>query len=545
MGTLIIIIIGILSLIVATMAAREKWYKNRKGKGWLIGFIASMIVVILVPLELWLQLITGKEVEEKIDQAREANQQEHAELSEEMSALSQTVIDAMGGVEYKELARIQAERLNSLVKHGIENAIELIDLGEYDKADVYLENALLAEESDSTRFALIYFYWGIINHLKNNKFMAIVCYSAALSYRSSLCDIWNNLSAALDDIGQTYLALRYNLTAINCNRFKTSYWFNRGNYARKLGLDNEAINSYKQALGIDPGYINAIINLSSVYSSQGNYTKAIELINIGLKYDTCNYILLGNRAFLKGELNELVPALRDYDRAIDCNPKSDSAWYGKGVILDKMNKLHKAIESYRMTVDINPNNSTAWNNLGYDLDEIGDYHEAVECYNIAINIAPLDIKLYTNRGAVKLKIGEINSAIRDFEYALGINAKFAPALHGFCEAYIELNNEDKALEYLNRSGTKETLPSYYWNSMGKIHAMEGNIESGLRCFDSSIYYDRSNYAAWANRCKALMELQQIEKAKACCDTALSINPHDPYIIGLNNYLLNKSELQDM
>jgi tetratricopeptide (TPR) repeat protein len=502
-------------------------------------------VVISIPLELWLQLISGKEVIEKIEQTSEVSQQEHADLGYKTDSLVRSINLMIENENYKDTARIQAEQIKDIVKTGIDSAIVSIGLGNYDQAEIHLNYALLAEKKDSTRIALIYFYWGVINHLKNNKFMAIVCYSAALSYRSSLCDIWNNVSAALDDIGQTYLALKYSLTVTDCNRFKTSYWFNRGNYARKLGLDNEAINSYKQALGIDPGNINAIINLGSVYSGQGNYTKAIELINIGLKYDTCNYILLANRAFSKGELNELVPALKDYDRAIACNPKSDSAWYGKGVILDKMNKLHKAIECYRIAVDINSNNSLAWNNLGYDLDEIGEYQEAIDCYNRAINISPLDIKLYTNRGAVKLKMGKIDEAINDFEHALGMDPDFAPALHGLCEAYIGLNDKDKALEYLNRSGTEETLPSFYWNSMGQIHAMDGNIESGLRCFDSSLYYDRSNYAAWANRCKALMELQQIEKAKACCDTAISINPHDPYIIELNKYLLNKSELQDM
>jgi len=73
-----------------------------------------------------------------------------------------------------------------------------------------------------------------------------------------------------------------------------------------------------------------------------------------------DYLLLGINYNVEGKYGE---AIKLYKKAIDINPKCDSAYYNMGNSYVKIEKYEEAIESYKKAIDVNPKNYTRYINL--------------------------------------------------------------------------------------------------------------------------------------------------------------------------------------
>jgi len=106
----------------------------------------------------------------------------------------------------------------------------------------------------------------------------------------------NTLNALPTTFLNTYLALLYTnqldkalffeklvpLDKLSKNDLAIFY-FMKGNRLTKTGKNSEAINSYKQALSINPLYLDAKANLAAVYIAKKNINKAKSLLTEVLK----------------------------------------------------------------------------------------------------------------------------------------------------------------------------------------------------------------------------------------------------------------------
>jgi len=103
----------------------------------------------------------------------------------------------------------------------------------------------------------------------------------------------------------------------------------------------EAIESYKQAIRIDPDYRDAHFNLGLAYYNSGKYEEKIE----------------------------------SYKQAIRIDPDYADAHYNLGNAYGRSGKYEEAIESYRQALRIDPDDARAHYNLGYVYGESGKYQE--------------------------------------------------------------------------------------------------------------------------------------------------------------------------
>ena len=98
-------------------------------------------------------------------------------------------------------------------------------------------------------------------------------------------------------------------------------------------------------------------------------------------------ILLGDEARKNGDYQGAVNA---YQSAINIDPKSFDAWYGKGVALGNLKQYGDSIAALQTAVSLNDKSSDAYDWLGYAFDQQNKTTNALNAYKQAITIDPND-----------------------------------------------------------------------------------------------------------------------------------------------------------
>ena len=193
-------------------------------------------------------------------------------------------------------------------------------------------------------------------------------------------DLFGELSKTLTSVGYTwYVSLSDGNVMMTINIVNDAFvrpvrpvlrdvgfYFNRGNDHSNSGKYEEAIESYKQAIKLNPDDAYAHTRLGVAYYKSGKYQEAI----------------------------------KSYKRAIRLDPDYRDAHHNLGVAYDELGRYKEAIESYKQAIRIDPDYADVHNNLGNAYSKLGMYKEAIKSYKQAIRIDPDNAEAHNNLDAV-------------------------------------------------------------------------------------------------------------------------------------------------
>ncbi len=179
--------------------------------------------------------------------------------------------------------------------------------------------------------------------------------------------------------------------------------FERGNAAQSQGRYEDAEQTWRRVLQIDPNNVDAHIWLGLALYYQGKLDEAIAAYNRAIQLNpelAEAHNNLGIALYDQGNLDEAIAA---YNRAIQLNPESATAYYNLGIALSDQGKLDEAIAAYRTALRLpdeqGPPASThtlAHNALGYALQQQGNLQEAISQYQTALQLDPEFPQAITN-----------------------------------------------------------------------------------------------------------------------------------------------------
>ena len=112
-----------------------------------------------------------------------------------------------------------------------------------------------------------------------------------------------------------------------------------------------------------------------------------------------------NRGWEHDELGEYERAIKDYDKAIELNPKKSNYYYNRALAYSKQNDYDKAIRDLNQSIRLDPKFAAAYNNRGVAYERKGDYKRAIEDYDEAIRIDPKYERAIKNRDEAKKHLG--------------------------------------------------------------------------------------------------------------------------------------------
>ena len=232
-------------------------------------------------------------------------------------------------------------------------------------------------------------------------------------------------------------------------------------YLRSGRPEQEAIAEYREALRLQPNYLDAICNLANSLATLGQPDEAIGILQTALRvrFDYApTHTALGQVYYSTGDFETAAACFR---RALTISPGYAYAHNNLGVILTKFGKAGEAVAHFRQalakissypdahynygnallqlgrideaklqfeqTLSLKPNYPEAHNNLGGILFRLNRPSEAMAHFAEAVRLRPTYADARNNLGVMLYQSGKTAEAILQFEEALRINPSYEDA----------------------------------------------------------------------------------------------------------------------
>jgi len=196
-----------------------------------------------------------------------------------------------------------------------------------------------------------------------------------------------------------------------------SWFLNQGVLLQEQGQKERAIEKYRQALEIAPGYPLVMLHLSKLLMEVGQTDEAAQI------------------------LSELV----------ENDPKSAPAQNQLGVALCGLQRFEDSLPHYRQALKLKPNYADAHNNIGVALQTLGRFEESLSHFEQALRLNPGLVQVHFNMGNILRDQKRFEAAVVHYQEFLRIVPNHAGAHHNMGLALEGLGRNDEAATHLEQA----------------------------------------------------------------------------------------------
>ena len=219
------------------------------------------------------------------------------------------------------------------------------------------------------------------------------------------------------------------------------------------GMDrlDEAYNSFRAVISVQPNNAAAYNNLGLVQKRKGEITAAIDSCTVALQLNPTYLDAHINLANMRVESGDYKAAVRCFRQAIELNPSIADVYSGLGICQDNEGDLDSAIDSLEKAIQLDPDNDQYYNNLGVVLKNGHELDRAVECYKKAISIDPSFSGSHSNLGVALCELGQYEAGIESFKKSLEFDGNNGWVLGNIGAAYKSRDQLELALDYFKQA----------------------------------------------------------------------------------------------
>lgn len=165
------------------------------------------------------------------------------------------------------------------------------------------------------------------------------------------------------------------------------------------GFPQDALESFKQAIKLNPNFIKAYLGLGDAHVSLREYAKAAgdygKVISMRPDKARLAYFKRGEINFLLGQLQQ---AMVDFQAAIEIDPNYADAHMSLGNTFFKLKSYEQAIAYYDRVLEANPDRDLAAFRRGRSYYILKEFPEAIRDFSYAIDLQPSNVEAYYYRG---------------------------------------------------------------------------------------------------------------------------------------------------
>ena len=204
----------------------------------------------------------------------------------------------------------------------------------------------------------------------------------------------------------------------------------------ELAMPDEAIASYRIALGIKPSSTSTLLNLGTALMNTGRNDSAIDCFQKILILHPDHAEAVFSLGIASNNKNRFKESLDYYTKALAIKPLYPEALNNMGNVFLKMKMINEAVDVFIKALKIKPDYFEAHNNLGNALKEQNLAEKAIASYRQAISINPNFSEAHCNIGVLYKELGDLDKAMTCFNKALEIKPDYAEANYNLGLAFL-------------------------------------------------------------------------------------------------------------
>jgi len=265
-------------------------------------------------------------------------------------------------------------------------------------------------------------------------------------------------------------------------------WFAYNNLGSLYYLDNkneQAMQSFRQAIAVKPDAALSYNNIASVYIDTGKKQEAAAALKKVLELDPANAQACTELAEIARGEGRLQEAMSLYQKAIGLEPDTAKAHAGMGAVLASLGRKDEAIVAYKKAVALSPALASVYNNLGTLYKDLNMNDLAVTAYRQAIAIKPEFAEAYNNLGFLYASQGRTDEAIRQYRQALAVYPNHPTPLRNLGLAYATLGENEEAVAWLQRAITAEPRMAPAFNDLARVYLRMKRFDLALKNGDQA------------------------------------------------------------
>jgi len=236
------------------------------------------------------------------------------------------------------------------------------------------------------------------------------------------------------------------------------------------GYDLKALDILEKIIAERPDYSVAYEHASYIRSSLGFPDQAAVLLRKAIENGVSNEVILGKLGLYLYESGQYDEAARQLNLAMKADPKDlDNVNY-LGMCYTAQGKYKEAEDTFTKALALDPTDSMTRNNLGTLYLTQKQYDAARKQFDAAIAANPHSASAYNGLGVIYAKQKNWTDAIRNWELALQENNKDYDAMLNLAFAFMENNQNEKALP-LFQEFAKSAPRNRYAEDLPKVRAI--------------------------------------------------------------------------
>lgn len=326
----------------------------------------------------------------------------------------------------------------------------------------------------------------------------------------------------------------------------------------EAGRVDEALERYRTALKLDPGYFDAQNNLGIALLSQkkmGEAQAAFEAAlqikpedpeaanNLGMLFHTAGRTaealkLIEGAAKSRPEYTDahsnlciVLPAVGRFEEAIAhgreairLRPDNAEAHSNLGIVFFALDKTDEAIREYEQALRLKPTFAEAHLNLGIARQSQGRVAEAADCFREALRLKPDYFEARNNLGNALAAQGDLAGATVQYEAAYRLMPSSADVCFNLGNTYLKLRRLDEALHYGEEAVRLRPDHVESRTNFGSMLAMQGKSAEALPHLAEAVRLKPDSPKTHYLLGNVYVQLGRVEQARACYEKALQLKP---------------------
>lgn len=256
----------------------------------------------------------------------------------------------------------------------------------------------------------------------------------------------------------------------------------------------------------------------------GQYSEAIDVLNILLRTDSRSSEGYFLRGVAKFNLNDLSGAYVDLTRAIQENPVYTLAYQYRGITLSAMGDHEAAIVDFDRAIEMRPGQPGSYYSRGMARFMTRQFDGAIRDYDQFIRMEPTEADGYINRGNCYLQLSDTTAAMKDFQRAVEVRPYYKVGYLRRGMIYLMRQQLDPCVVDMSKAISLDTTfaPAYFYRSMA--YSTLGKLNNALSDLDNAVRYDPENSITYFKRAMIRTQVGDYNRAIEDYDHVARTNP---------------------